>query len=278
MNQGISGSPESNTVKGGYAPINGLNLYYEIHGEGKPVVLIHGGYGHTGMFGPVLPILAQDRQVVAIDLQGCGRTADIDRSLSFQLMADDVSALIHHLGFEKADVMGYSMGGSVALQAAIRHPEVVRRLVVSSAPCKREGWYPEVRAGFDQMGPALVEQMMHTPMYQEYASMAPQPEDWPVLVAKMGKLLQQAYDWSADVMALRMPVMIVVGDADSVRTAHAVEFFELLGGGKRDANWDGSGMSKSRLAVLPGLTHYNIFSSPLLASTVIPFLDEASSD
>ncbi len=264
-------------VRSGFAPVNGLHMYYEIHGEGNPLVLIHGGYGQTGMFGPVLPILAQGRQVVAIDLQGNGRTADIDRPLSFQLMADDVSALIHHLGFEKADVMGYSMGGSVALQAAIRHPEVVRRLVVVSTPCKRDGWYPEVRAGFDQMGPALVEQMMQTPMYQEYASMAPRPEDWPVLVAKMGKLLQPAYDWCADVMVLRMPVMIVIGDADSVRTAHAVEFFELLGGGKRDAEWDGSGMSKSRLAVLPGLTHYNIFSSLLLASTVIPFLDEASS-
>ncbi len=225
------------------------------------------------MFGPVLPVLAQGRQVVAIDLQGNGRTADIDRPLSFQFMADDVSALIHYLGFEKADVMGYSMGGSVALQAAIRHPEVVRKLVVVSTPCKREGWHPEVRAGFDQMGPAIVDQMRQTPMYQEYARIAPRPEDWPVLVAKMGWLLQPPYDWSADVMALRMPVMIVIGDADSVRTSHAVDFFELLGGGKRDAGWDGSGMVQSRLAILPGLTHYDIFSSPVLASTVIPFLD-----
>ncbi len=278
MNQSIGGSPENNVVKGDYAPLNGLSLYYEVYGEGNPLVLIHGGYGETGMFGDVLTLLAQGRQVIAIDLQGCGRTADIDRSLSFQLMADDVSALIHHLDFEKADVMGYSMGGGVALQAAIRHPDVIRRLVVVSTPCKRDGWYPEVRASFDLMGPAIVEQMMQTPMYQEYARIAPRPENWPVLVSKMGEMLRQKYDWSAEVAVLPMPVMIVVGDADSVRTAHAVEFFELLGGGKRDANWDGSGMSKSRLAVLPGLTHYNIFSSPLLASTVIPFLDEASSD
>ncbi len=278
MNQSIGGSPENNVVKGDYAPLNGLSLYYEVYGEGNPLVLIHGGYGETGMFGDVLTLLAQGRQVIAIDLQGCGRTADIDRSLSFQLMADDVSALIHHLGFEKADVMGYSMGGGVALQAAIRHPDVIRRLVVVSTPCKRDGWYPEVRASFDLMGPAIVEQMMQTPMYQEYARIAPRPENWPVLVSKMGEMLRQKYDWSEEVAVLSMPVMIVVGDADSVRTAHAVEFFELLGGGKRDANWDGSGMSKSRLAVLPGLTHYNIFSSPLLASTVIPFLDEASSD
>ncbi len=260
-------------IRSGFAPVNGLNLYYEIHGEGKPLVLIHGGYGETGMFGPVLPVLAQGRQVVAIDLQGNGRTADIDRPLSFQFMADDVSALIHYLGFEKANVMGYSMGGGVALQAAIRYPEVVSKLVVVSTPCKREGWYPEVRAGMDQMGPAIVDQMKQTPMYQEYARIAPRPEDWPVLVTKMGRLLQQAYDWTVDVMALRMPVMIVVGDADSVRTSHAVEFFELLGGGKRDAGWDGSGMSQSRLAILPGQTHYNIFSSSVLASTVLPFLD-----
>ncbi len=230
------------------------------------------------MFGPNLPLLAQEHMVIAVDLQGCGRTADIDRPLSYELMADDIGALIQYLGLVKADVMGYSLGGGVALQTAVRHPGAVRRLVVVSTPYKMEGWYPEVRQSLEQMGPAIVEQMMHTPMYQIYAGLAPRPGDWPVLVRKMGELHRQTYDWSAQMAALHLPVLIVVGDADSVRTAHAVEFFELLGGGKRDANWDGSGMSKSRLAVLPGLTHYNIFSSPLLASTVIPFLDEASSD
>ncbi len=273
MNQIISGSPESNVVKGDYAPVNGLSLYYEARGAGEPLFLLHGGYGSSGMFDSILPLLAQGRQVIAVDLQGSGRTADIDRPLSFQHMADDVSALIQYLGFAKANVMGYSMGGGVALQTAIRHPDVIRRLVVVSTPCKRDGWYPEVRASMDQMGPAIVEQMTQTPMYQEYANIAPRPENWPVLVSKMGELLRQEYDWSEEAAALRMPVMIVIGDADSVRTAHAVEFFELLGGGKRDAGWDGSGMSQSRLAILPGLTHYDIFSSPVLASTVIPFLD-----
>ncbi len=260
-------------IKGKNAPVNGLSLYYEIHGAGKPLVLIHGGYGEIGMFGPVLPLLAQGRMVIAVDLQGFGRTADVNRPLRFELMADDVNALIQYLGFKKADVMGYSMGGGVALQTAIRHPNVVRKLVVVSTPCKREGWYPEVRESFDRMGPGIVKEMEQTPMYQEYARIAPRPEDWPLLVDKMGHLLQQQYDWSEAAAALRMPVMIVIGDADSVRTAHAVEFFELLGGGKRDANWDGSGMSKHRLAILPGMTHYVIFSSPELASTVIPFLD-----
>ncbi len=263
-----------NGVRDGYAPVNGLRLYYSIHGAGNPLVMIHGGFGETGMFDSILPLFAQGRQVIAIDLQGHGRTADIDRPLSFQLMADDVSALIRYLGLDRADVLGYSLGGSVALQTAIRHPDVVRKLVVVSVPYKQEGWYPEVRQGLVQMGPTLVEQMKQTPMYQEYARIAPQPEDWPVLIAKTGTLHQQNYDWSAEVVALRMPVMIVVGDADSVRTAHAVEFFELLGGGKRDAGWDSSGLSENRLAILPGLTHYNIFSSPVLASTIIPFLDE----
>ncbi len=169
--------------------------------------------------------------------------------------------------------MGYTFGGSTRLQTAIRHPDVVLKLVLVSTPLKRDGWYPEVRAAFEQMGPEAAEPMKQTPMYQVYAAIAPRPEDWPVLLTKMGDLLRQDYDWSKDVAALAMPVLIVVGDADSVRTAHAVEFFELLGGGKADAGWDRSGVSMARLAILPGLTHYDVFSSPALASVVTPFLD-----
>ncbi len=259
--------------KGSYAPVNGLNMYYEIHGIGQPLVLLHGGVGAIEMFGEVLPLLAEGRQVIAVDLQAHGRTADIDRPLSYEQMADDIGALIKHLGFEKADVMGYSLGGGVALRTALQHPEVVKKLVIVSTPFKRDGWYPEVLAGMGQMGPEAAEPMKQTPMYQLYASVAPKPEDWPVLLTKLGQLLRQDYDWSKDVAAIKAPTMIVVGDADSVRTAHAVQFFELLGGGKADAGWDGSGMSKARLAILPATTHYNIFSSPTLASTVTPFLD-----
>ncbi len=273
MVKGTGETSVNDGVKIGYAPVNGLNMYYEIHNSGNPMVLIHGGFGETGMFNDILPLLVQGRQVIAVDLQGHGRTADIDRPLSFEVMADDVSALIHHLGFERADVMGYSIGGSVALQTAIRHPGAVRKLVVVSAPCKSGGWYPEVQEGLKQIGPALVDQMKQTPMYHAYASIAPRPEDFPVLCTKTGDLHRRDYDWSQDVARIHAPALIVVGDADSVRPAHAAEFFELLGGGKRDAGWDGSGMSKSRLAVLPGLTHYNIFSSPSLAATVTAFLD-----
>ena len=258
--------------EGNYAHVNGLEMYYEVHGTGEPLILLHGGVGAIEMFGEVLPLLAEGRQVIAVDLQAHGRTADIDRPLSFESMADDIGALIEHLGLEEADAMGYSLGGGVALQTAIRHPQLVRELVLVSTPFSRDGWYPEVLAGMGQMGPEAAEPMKQTPMYQLYASVAPRPEDWPVLLTKLGQLLGQDYDWSEAVAAIEAPTMIVVGDADSVRTAHAVEFFELLGGGQADAGWDGSGMSNARLAVLPGSTHYDIFSSRTLASTVTPFL------
>jgi pimeloyl-ACP methyl ester carboxylesterase len=269
----VNTKPTNKDARGSYASVNGLNLYYEIHGAGEPLILLHGGVGAIQMFGEVLPSLAQHRQVVAVDLQAHGRTADIDRPLRFELMAGDITALIKHLGIEEADVMGYSLGGGVALRTAIQHPEVVRKLVLVSTPFKRDGWYPEVLAGMGQMGPQVAEPMKQTPMYQHYASIAPKPEDWPVLLTKLGELLRQDYDWSKDVAAIKAPTLIVVGDADSVRTAHAVAFFELLGGGQVDAGWDGSGMSNARLAILPATTHYNIYSSPSLAAVVASFLD-----
>jgi pimeloyl-ACP methyl ester carboxylesterase len=263
----------SEQARGDYAEVNGLELYYEVHGDGEPLILLHGGVGAIEMFGEVLPMLAEGRKVIGADLQAHGRTADIDRPLSYEQMAEDVAALIGHLGFERADVMGYSLGGGVALQTAIRHPDAVRKLVAVSTAFKRDGWYPEVLAGMEQMGPAAAEPMKQTPMYQLYAGVAPRPEDWPVLLTKLGELLSRDYDWSEQVAAMQVPTMIVVGDADSIRTAHAVEFFGLLGGGKRDAGWDGSGMPDARLAILPGTTHYDIFYSPALASAVTPFLD-----
>jgi pimeloyl-ACP methyl ester carboxylesterase len=211
--------------------------------------------------------------VIAADLQAHGRTADIDRPLSIQAMADDIAALIRYLKIERANVMGYSLGGLVALRTTIQYPELVRKLVVVSSACKRDGWYPEITAGMAQMSSAAAEPMKQTPMYQLYSRVAPKPVDWPVLLNKMGDLLRKNYDWSKEAAAIKAPTLLAFGDADAVRTAHAVEFFELLGGGKRDGGWDESGMSKARLAVLPGLTHYNIFSSPALPTVVTPFLD-----
>lgn len=258
----------------GYAAVNGLNMYYEIHGTGQPLVLLHGGFGLTGMFGEVLSLLAENRQVIAVDLQGHGRTADIDRPLRFELMSDDIAALIRHLGLKQASLMGYSLGGAVALRTAIQHPDLVRKLVVVSTPHKRAGWYPDMVAAMEQMSAAAAAFMLETPMYHSYVSVAPKPEDFPVLVDKMGDLLRQHYDWSEEVAALRMPTMLVFGDADSLPPAQAAQFFELLGGGKRDGGWDRSGMTIHRLAILPGTTHYDIFSSPVLASIVIPFLND----
>jgi pimeloyl-ACP methyl ester carboxylesterase len=259
--------------KTGYAPVNGLKLYYEIHGTGEPLILLHGGVGATGMFDAILPLLSSTRRVIAVDLQAHGRTADIDRPLSFEAMADDIAALIKYLGVGTSDLMGYSIGAGVALRTAVRHPDLVRKLVVVSAAFRRDGWYPEIQAGMAQMGAAAAEPMKQTPMYELYARVAPRPADWPVLLTKLGELVNKEYDWSKDVAALKAPTLLVFGDADAVRTAHAVQFFELLGGGKKDGGWDGSGVSTARLAILPGLTHYNIFSSPTLATTVTPFLD-----
>src|SRR5882762_11384378 len=158
-----------------YAPVNGLKMYYEIHGTGEPLILLHGGLGATEMFGEILPLLSNTRQVIAVDLQAHGRTADIDRPLSFEAMASDIAALIKHLGIEKADVMGYSLGGGVALRVAVQHPEAVRKLVLVSIAYKRDGWYPEILAGMAQVGAASAEPMKKTPMYQMYARIAPKP-------------------------------------------------------------------------------------------------------
>jgi pimeloyl-ACP methyl ester carboxylesterase len=264
---------KNNAGRGAYAAVNGLNLYYESYGSGgTPLIAIHGGLGGAAMYGPLLPALAQGRQVIAPEMQGHAHTADADRPLRFETMADDVAALVRHLGFPQADVIGYSLGGGVALQTAIRHPELVRRLVLVSAVCKRSGWYPEVLAGMAGLTAEAAQAMAGSPMHAAYVQTAPQPENWPTLVGKTGDLLKQPYDWSDAFAALSMPVMIVAGDADSVRTAHALEMFALLGGGQHEAGWDGSGMPRGRLAILPGTTHYNIFFSPLLVPTVGPFL------
>ncbi|HEY0738637.1 MAG TPA: alpha/beta hydrolase [Herpetosiphonaceae bacterium] len=256
-----------------YAEVNGLNLYYEIHGAGEPLVLLHGGLGLGSMFGDVLTTLSQSQQVIAVDLQAHGRTADIDRPLRYEHMADDIAALIRHLGFEQANVMGYSLGGGVALRTAIQHPEVVQKLVLVSTPFQQSGWYPEIAAGMAQMTGAAAELMRETPMYQSYMSVAPRPENFPLLLDKIGEMLGQPYDWSDEVAGLKMPVLLIYGDADSISPTHAARFFELLGGGKGDAGWDGAGMPASRLAILPATTHYTVFSSPALPPIVTSFLD-----
>jgi pimeloyl-ACP methyl ester carboxylesterase len=226
------------------------------------------------MFGPNIAALAAGRSIIGVDLQSHGRTPAVDRPMRFETMADDVAALIRHLGHEQADVMGFSLGAGVALRTAIQHPSSVRKLVLVSWPFKRDGWHPEMVAGFDAMGPEIAEPMKQTPMYEVYREIAPRVEDWPILVAQVTCLVKLDYDWTDEVRGLPMPVMIVVGDADGLPPSHAVEFFELLGGGRRDASWDRSGMTRHGLAILPRLTHYDIDVAPILATSVASFLDE----
>jgi pimeloyl-ACP methyl ester carboxylesterase len=257
----------------GHADVNGIKLYYEIHGSGQPLVLLHGGFGMIEMFGANLTELASKHRVIAVDLQGHGRTADINRPISPEFMADDIAALLKYLKIEKADIMGYSLGGMVALQTVIRHPQLIRKAVIVSTPFKREGWFADLRAQQDQMGPGTAEVLKQTPIYEAYSKIAPKPADWPVFVEKMSKMIQKNYDWSKDVAAIKIPVMLVAGDADGVSMAHMTEFFGLLGGGKKDAGWDGSGKPIGRLAIIPNATHYDIFSSTQVTTAVIPFLD-----
>jgi pimeloyl-ACP methyl ester carboxylesterase len=267
------GGAGNGTTNGRYAEVNGINLYYEIHGSGRPLILLHGGLGAIEMFGPNLAALAKARQVVAADLQAHGRTADIDRPISVEFMADDIAAFIRHLGIGPVDVMGYSLGGGVALQTAIRHSELVARLVVVSTPFRRDGFYPEILAQQAHVNESMADAMKQTPMYQLYSSIAPRPQDWPRFLSKMGDAMKVDFDFSKEVARITAPTLIVAGDADIFPPAHAVEMFGLLGGGKKDPGWDGSGRPRSRLAILPGLTHYDIFADSAVSGVVIPFLD-----
>ena len=255
------------------AHVNGIQLAYQVFGTGSPLVLLHGGFGSVEMFGPNVELLANGRRVIGVDLQSHGRSPAADRRMRFETMADDIAALMKELKLERAAVMGFSLGGAVALRTAIQHPELVDRLILVSAVFKRSGWHPEMTAGMDAMGPHTAEPLKQSPMYADYVQIAPNKDDWQMLVTQLTTALKDDYDWSEAIPKLPMPVMIVIGDADGIPPSHAVEFFELLGGGKRDANWDRSGMTQHRLAILPGLTHYDINLSPTLAQTVLPFLE-----
>ena len=278
VQEGTTMTTPANRRASGYAPVNGVEVYYEIHGSGKPLVLLHGGFGALEMFGPVLTALAEKRQVIAVDLQGHGRTLPFDsRPMSFEAMATDVAELIKWLGYEKADVMGYSMGGNTALRVAIDHPEVVDKLVAASCVYAFSGWHDYNQQGMGGMAAnleATIEGMKQTPMYQMYLGLMPDAEtNWRKSVTQMANFVGQPFDWSADISKIKSPTLIAVGDWDAVRTSHVASFFELLGGGKQDANWDGSGMNANRLAVLPGVTHYTMFMDPRLAATALGFLD-----
>lgn len=261
-------------TKSGYAPVNGVEVYYAVYGQGDPLVLLHGGLGQIEMFGPVLSKLAENHTVIGMDLQAHGRTAPMDRPMSFSAMAGDVAGLIKYLGYDKADVMGYSTGGGVALRVGVEHPEVVDKLVLASTPFAFAGWHDYNQQGMRMINSASAEMMKQTPMYVAFAAVNPDPEtNWPLLHARMGGLVADDYDWSADIARIKAPTILIDGDWDAVRMSHVVKFFELLGGGLTDAGWDGANMNQNRLAILPGETHYSIFMSPKLADAALAFID-----
>ena len=258
---------------GRYAQVNGINLYYETHGSGHPLILLHGGLGSGEMFGPTLPALADHHQVILVDLQGHGRTADIDRPIDIRLMAGDVAALIDHLGLREPDVVGYSLGGGVALQVAIQYPEKVRRVVTVSANIRRDAIYPEMLAQQGQVNAAAAEFMKDTPMYELYQRVAPRPEDFPRLLDKIGEAMAKDFDFTEQVRGLRVPTLIVAADADMAPPSHYVEIFKLLDGWMSEGRPQGG----HALAILPGLTHYNMAESPLFATVTLAFLDQEKS-
>src|SRR5215211_8691815 len=224
------GDEMNDDPKGNYVEVNGLNMYYEIHGTGQPLVLLHGAFSAIGTsFGELLPALASTRQVIAFEMQAHGRTADIDRPLSMEQMADDTAAALRQLGIERADNFGYSMGAGVALQLAIRHPEVVRKLVLASVTYNRDGVHPGLMEGLSNMRP---EDMAGSPWHEEYTRIAPNPGDFPTLFVKKTQMDREIQDLPAEAIeAIKAPTLLIIGDSDIVRPEHAVEMFRLLGGG-----------------------------------------------
>ena len=257
--------------RSGYADVNGIKLYHEIYGSGEPLVLIHGGLTTIGEMQGWIDPLAQTRRVIAVEMQGHGHTADTDRPMNIIQMGDDIPALLDSLNVPRADLVGHSFGAACAIRAAIQHPDRVRRLVVISSPYARSGWYPETREGMNQVGAAMAASMMQTPtgqLSQEW----PEPQRFPRFLDKMGAMMSQDYDWSAEVAKLPMPVLLVFADNDSVSQRHVAEFFALLGGGVKEPGWQNTQLSTSRLAIVTGYSHYNLQSSPEVPRIVARFL------
>jgi pimeloyl-ACP methyl ester carboxylesterase len=222
------------------------------------------------MLGWVQP-LAKTRQVIAVEMQGHGHTADTDRPMTLETMSDDIAALLDHLEIPKADLVGHSFGGASAIRAAIQHPAKVRRLVVISSPHVRSAWYPEVQEGMSQVGAAMAKNMMQTPT-GKLSQQWPEPQRFAQFLDKMGKMMSEDYDWSAEIAKLPMPVLLVFADNDSVSQKHIAEFFALLGGGVKEPGWQNTQLSKSRLAIVPGYSHYNFITSPEVPLIVGNFL------
>lgn len=274
--QDVSTEPKGEVVaenikpaESGYADVNGLKLYYEVYGEGKPIVMVHGSFMSIPLnWSHIVPLLAKGRKVIVTEMQGHGRTRDISRALSFEGMADDVSGLLKHLKIDSADILGYSMGGGVAFQVAVRHPEQVRRLVILSGVYAHDGWWPDAEASFASFTADMFE---GTAIKKQYDSLGNDPEHFPEFVKKVMSIDLEPYDWSSEVKKIKEPIFMAIGDADGVRYEHALELFVAKGGGKMG---EFHGLPKSRLAILPGTTHIGMIKrTDLLIPMLKDFLD-----
>jgi len=259
--------------------VNGAKLYWRSWGSKStrtPLVVVHGGYGLADDFEPLAKLWSADRLVIGIDLDGHGHSPHSGRPFRYLTFGDDIAGVIRQLGVGQVDLLGRSLGGGSALRCAIQHPAVIRRLILVSQPHRRSGWYPEVTAQFDGMTSAVLHPMLsRSPLFTRYTAVAPDVNGFPALIDSMGDLLRQPYDWSEEVKGIKLPVLLVVGDVDSIPPVAVAEFHALLGGGKRDASWDNSGITtQSRLAILPGATHYDIMENPALPTLVTWFSNQ----
>lgn len=256
------------TPVGKYVTINGMKMYYEVSGEGDPLIVLHGAYMNIPSMGSIIPKLAETHKVYAVELQGHGRTTDIDRPITYQNLADDVAAFMNAVGVEKADVFGYSMGAEAGLQLAIHHPEKVNRLIAASVAYDLEGWQPEFKAAIPQM---TVEMIVNMPFAEDYRKLAPNPDGFPALVEKLIALEKEPMAWEEDVKKLKTPILIIAGDADVMTLEHSVSLFRLLGGGIMGDM--GEPLPVSRLAIMPATSHTAVITQPdMLHSFIEPFL------
>lgn len=250
----------------GYADVNGLKMYYEVYGQGKPIVLLHGSFMNIPLnWSNIIPVFAKNRKVIVAEMQGHGRTKDIPRDFSYENMADDVSGLLKHLKIDSADILGYSMGGGVAFQFAVRHPEQLRRLVILSGTYKHDGWWPDVEASFANMNADVFK---GSPIEKQYISFGNDPKNFPAYIKKVMSPDLKSYDWSKDVKNIKAPIFMAIGDADGVRYEHALELFRAKGGGKMG---DIHGLPKSRLAIIPGTTHIGMMQH---MDWIIPMIND----
>jgi pimeloyl-ACP methyl ester carboxylesterase len=272
--------PKLTPTSTGYATAaGGLRVYYATFGEGRPIVVLAGGFGDVNSMAQTIAPLSRQRQVIGIELEGHGHTALRKTPMSHERNGDDVAAVLRHLKIAKADVAGYSHGGDAAIRMAIQHPEMVRNLIVISTAAAREGWYPEVLKGMESVSSAQTEQMKQSPLYRRwYAPVAPHPEQFPQLLDRMGELMKKNYDWRAEIAKLPMPTLLLFADHDAVSMRHIAEFFALFDGGVHDAGWEGTPRyARARLAIVPGYTHYNFGQGPDIARVIAAYLDRPTS-